>query len=227
MKTLVAWSSGKESAWCLYTLQQGIMKGVEVVGLLTTVNDVYARVAMHAVREELLKAQAEAAGVPLWRVPIPSPCSNEEYEEAMARVIVRARDEGVTAIAFGDVFLEDVRAYREERLRGTGLSPLFPLWRIPTDILAREMIKWGLRARLTCLNPKLLPRSFIGREFDSSFLSDLPPAVDPCGERGEFHTYVYDGPMFRHPVPVLSGERVERDGFLFMDLRLTDAESTS
>jgi uncharacterized protein (TIGR00290 family) len=217
-KALVSWSSGKDSAWTLHVLRQ--RDQVDVVGLLTTVNEVHDRVAMHAVRTELLRAQANAVNVPLWPVPIPSPCSNAEYEAAMAAALARARQTGVTVVAFGDLFLEDIRRYREEKLQGTGITPIFPIWKMPTDILAREMISAALRARLTCIDPKQLPASFAGRAFDQALLSDLPPSVDPCGERGEFHTFAHDGPMFRWPVPVKSGEVVERDGFVFADLLL-------
>lgn len=215
-KALLAWSSGKDSAWALHTLRQ--RGDVEVVGLLTTVNQVYSRVAMHAVRVDLLRAQAEAAGLPLWEAPIPSPCSNEAYEAAMSEAMGRAKAEGVAAVAFGDLFLEDVRRYREERLKGTGISPLFPVWGMPTDALAREMVGAGLRAYLTCVDPRQLSRDFAGRAFDAALLADLPAQVDPCGERGEFHTFACAGPMFRRPVPVQVGEVVEREGFVFADL---------
>lgn len=215
-KILLCWSSGKDSAWTLHVLRQ--RRDVNVVGLLTTINDAHARVAMHAVRVALLEAQAEAVGLALWKVPIPSPCSNQEYETAMGEAIKNALGEGVTGMAFGDLFLEDVRRYREKQLAGTGLTPIFPLWGLPTDALARDMIAAGLRARLTCVDPKQLPASFAGREFDADLVRDLPKGIDPCGERGEFHTFTYDGPMFCHPVPVRSGEIVERDGFVFADL---------
>lgn len=214
-RALLSWSSGKDSAWCLQVLRR--QGEVEVVGLLTTVNEVYGRVAMHAVRVELLTSQAEAAGLPLRQVPIPSPCTNERYEAAMASTIRRAREEGITVMAFGDLFLEDVRRYRVEKLAGTGVTPVFPLWGLPTPQLARDMIAAGLRARITCVDPKQLPPAFAGREFDAALLAELPPGVDPCGERGEFHTCVYDGPMFARPVPIRSGEVVERDGFVFAD----------
>ncbi len=191
---------------------------VEVVGLLTTVNEAHARVAMHAVRIELLEAQSQAVGLPLWPVAIPSPCSNAEYEAAMAGAIERAKAEGITVMAFGDLFLEDIRRYREERLAGSGIEPKFPIWGLPTDKLAREMINGGLRARVTCVDPRQLPKSFAAREFDGEFLADLPSTADPCGERGEFHTFAYDGPMFHYPVAVQTGEVVERDGFIFADL---------
>ena len=168
---------------------------------------------MHAVRVEVLQAQADALGLPLWKIPIPSPCPNEVYERAMGAAVARAVAEGFTHMAFGDLFLEDVRRYREERLAGTGLTPLFPLFGADTAALAREMIAGGLRARITCLNPKVIDRSFAGREFDAALLAELPAGVDPCGERGEFHTFAYAGPMFRHPVPVETGIIVERDGY--------------
>jgi len=215
-KTLLSWSSGKDSAWSLHVLRT--RQDAEVVGLLTTINEAYSRVAMHAVRVELLEAQAKAVGLPLWKIPIPSPCSNAEYEAAMLAAIQRAKAEAIDTFAFGDLFLEEIRRYREECLRGTGISPLFPIWASPTRELVREMIDAGLRARVTCVDPKQLPASFVGREFDAQFLADLPPNVDPCGERGEFHTFAYDGPMFRYPVPVQLGEIVEREGFVFADL---------
>ena len=215
-KALLAWSSGKDSAWALHVLRQ--RGDVEVVGLLTTVNEVHERVAMHAVRTALLQAQAAAAGLPLWPVPIPSPCSNHEYEAAMSAVIQRAQAAGITIMAFGDLFLEDVRHYRETQLASTGITPLFPLWGLPTKELAAHMIRSSLRARLTCIDPKQIAASFAGREFDESLLADLPPGVDPCGERGEFHTFAYAGPMFRHPIPIEQGQIVTRDGFVFADL---------
>jgi uncharacterized protein (TIGR00290 family) len=213
---LLCWSSGKDSAWTLHVLRR--RRDVEVVGLLTTINTEYERVAMHAVRVALLEAQAEAAGLPLWQVPIPNPCSNQEYESAMGDAVRKALAAGITMMAFGDLFLEDVRRYRETQLAGTGLTPIFPIWGLPTDALARDMVAAGLQARLTCVDPKQLPASFAGREFDATLLGELPSSVDPCGERGEFHTFAYDGPMFRHPVPVQTGEIVTRDGFVFADL---------
>ncbi len=217
--TLLAWSSGKDSAWTLHALRQ--RADVDVVGLLTTINQAFDRVAMHAVRRELLAAQAEAVGLPLFTVEIPYPCSNAQYEAAMAAAMERARGDGITAVAFGDLFLEDVRRYREDRMAGSGLTPLFPIWGIPTDALAREMVATGLRARLTCVDPRRLPASFAGRDFDETLLADLAafhPDVDPCGERGEFHSFAYDGPMFSQAVPIRAGEVVERDGFVFADL---------
>ena len=217
-KALLAWSSGKDSAWTLQVLRQ--QGEVDVVGLLTTVNQAFDRVAMHAVRRELLAAQAAAVGLPLRTVEIPHPCSNADYEAAMAAAVERAGADGITAVAFGDLFLEDVRRYREDRMRGSGLTPLFPLWGIPTGALARRMVAAGLRARLTCVDPKTLPAAFAGRDFDDALLADLPAGVDPCGERGEFHSFAYDGPMFERAVPIRTGEVVERDGFVFADLLL-------
>jgi len=216
MKCLVSWSSGKDSAWLVHTLRA---RGeVEIGALLTTVNERAGRVAMHAVRVALLQAQADALGLPLWQVPIPSPCTNAEYERAMGEAVRRAVAEGFTAAAFGDLFLEDVRQYRIDRLAGTGLTPLFPLFGADTHQLARDMVAAGLRARLTAVDPRALAPHFVGREFDAALLADLPPGVDPCGERGEFHTFAYDGPMFARPIPVALGEIVERDGFVFADL---------
>jgi len=217
VKALLAWSSGKDSAWSLHVLRR--QEGVEVVGLLTTVNERFGRVAMHAVRRELLEAQARAAGLPLRAVPIPHPCPNEAYESAMAGALAEARASGIEAVAFGDLFLEDIRRYREERMAPTGLRPLFPLWGRPTRALAEEMIDGGLRARLTCVDARALDAAFAGRAFDRALLSTFPSDVDPCGERGEFHTFAWDGPMFRQPIPVVAGEIVHRDGFVFADLR--------
>ena len=215
-RALLAWSSGKDSAWSLHVLRQ--QGEVEVVGLLTTVNQAFDRVAMHAVRRELLAAQAAAVGLPLTTVEIPYPCSNAQYEAAMAAAMERARGDGVAAVAFGDLFLEDVRRYREDRMHGTGIAPLFPIWGIPTDVLARRMVDAGLRARLTCVDPKKLPPTFVGRDFDAALLADLPAGIDPCGERGEFHSFAYAGPMFERPVPIRNGDVVDRDGFVFADL---------
>ena len=215
IKCLVSWSSGKDSAWMVHVLRQS---GVELGGVLTTVNEVHQRVAMHAVRVELLQAQADALGLPLRQIPIPSPCPNEVYERAMAAAVERAVSEGFTHVAFGDLFLEDIRRYREERLAGTGLTPMFPLFGADTAALARTMVAGGLRARLTCVNPKVVDRRFAGREFDSALLDELPPSVDPCGERGEFHSFAYAGPMFDKPIAIASGAVVERDGFVFADV---------
>ena len=227
MKTLVSWSSGKDSAWMVHTLRQ--RGDVEIGALLTTINEPAQRVAMHAVRVEVLQAQAAALGFPLWMVPIPSPCPNDVYEEAMRQVVARAVREGFTHAAFGDLFLEDIRKYREERLAGSGLTPLFPLFGTDADTpqLARTMIGAGLRARITCLNPNVMDRRFAGREFDAALLDELPPAIDPCAERGEFHTCAYAGPMFNHPVPVETGITVERDGFVFTDLCIIPSASSA
>jgi uncharacterized protein (TIGR00290 family) len=217
MKILLSWSTGKDSAWTLQVLQQECPGAV--AGLLTTTNGTFDRVAMHSVRRELLEAQADAAGLPLTVVPLPWPCSNEEYEQRMAAAIAGFVDAGFTHVAFGDLFLEDVRRYREERLAGSGLAPLFPLWKIQTTAeLAREMMAGGLEARLTCVDPRRLDRSFAGRAFDAAFLEALPEGIDPCGENGEFHTFACAGPMFRHPIDVQVGEVIDRDGFVFADL---------
>ena len=216
MKTLVSWSSGKDSAWMLHVLKQD--PSIEIGGLLTTMNEQFDRVAMHAVRRRLLEAQASAAGVPLRTVQLPWPCSNEQYEERMRAAVAQAVAGGFTHVAFGDLFLEDVRKYREEKLAGTGLTPLFPIWGIPTDQLAAQMVEAGLRSVLTCVNPKHLDRSFAGRQFDRALLKELPAGVDKCGERGEFHSFAWDGPMFRHPVAIEVGDVVDRDGFVFADL---------
>ena len=216
MKTLVSWSSGKDSAWMLHVLKQD--PAIEIGGLLTTMNEQFDRVAMHAVRRRLLEAQAEAAGVPLRTVPLPWPCTNEQYEERMRAAVAQAVAEGFTHVAFGDLFLEDVRKYREEKLAGSGLTPVFPIWGIPTDQLAVQMVQGGLKSVLTCVNPKHLDRSFAGRQFDRALLEDLPAGVDKCGERGEFHSFAWDGPMFNHPVSIAVGEVVDRDGFVFADV---------
>jgi uncharacterized protein (TIGR00290 family) len=214
-RVLLSWSSGKDSAWALHLLRRD--PGIRVCGLLTTLNEEFQRVAMHGTRRSVLEAQARAAGLPLWIVPLPWPCSNEIYEQRMAEVCQRAVNEHIDAVAFGDLFLPDVRTYRETQLKPTGLEPLFPLWQIPTPELAREMIAGGLRARLSCVDSKQLPGSFAGREFDKTLLLDLPPGADPCGERGEFHTCVYAGPMFTAPLTLEAGEVVDRDGFIFAD----------
>ena len=223
-RVLLAWSSGKDSAFALHVLRQ--RDDVEVVGLLTTVNETHDRVAMHAVRRTLLEAQAAAAGLPLTLVRIPHPCSDVAYEAAMGRALEEARASGVVGVAFGDLFLEDIRRYREEKMAGTGLRPLFPLWGRPTAGLAREMLEAGLKARITCVDPRALAGSFAGREFDRPLLADLPAGVDPCGENGEFHTFAWDGPMFGRPVPVRGGEVVARDGFVFADLLPAEEVST-
>jgi uncharacterized protein (TIGR00290 family) len=218
MKILVSWSSGKDSAWMLHTLQQ--QQPGAIAGLLTTVNAAFDRVAMHAVRRTLLEAQAEAAGLQLHTVGLPWPCPNAEYERLMREAVNGFVAGGFTHVAFGDLFLEDVRRYREERLAGTGLTPIFPLWKSkPTHELAREMIDGGVRAVLTCVDPRKLPARFAGQPFDATLLAALPDGVDPCGENGEFHSFVWDGPMFRHRVAARVGEVVERDGFVFADVQ--------
>ena len=224
-KLLLSWSSGKDSAWALHCLQK--RDDYEVAGLLTTLNAVFDRVAMHSTRRALLEAQAKAASLPLYSVPLPWPCSNQQYESAMRLACDAALAEGIEAMAFGDLFLEEVRRYREEKLQGTGLQPVFPVWGLVTRVLAEEMIAAGLRARIVCVDPKKLPAEFAGRDFDADFLRDLPEGVDPCGENGEFHSVVYAGPMFREPIPIESGEVVERDGFIFADVLLVEPVQAS
>jgi uncharacterized protein (TIGR00290 family) len=226
-RVLLSWSSGKDSAWTLHLLRQ--QADVEVVGLLTTFNQAADRVAMHAVRHALVEAQAEATGLPLWPVQLPWPCSNNEYEQRMSAVIGRARDADITHVAFGDLFLEDVRNYRIHQMADTGIEPLFPLWGMPADTpnLARRMLDAGLRAVLTCVDPKQLPESFAGRSYDAALLAELPPGVDPCGERGEFHTFCFGGPMFDREIAVQVGEIITRDGFCFADVLPAFSESSS
>jgi uncharacterized protein (TIGR00290 family) len=218
MKILVSWSSGKDSAWMLHVLRS---EGIgEPAALLTSMNEVAGRVAMHAVRSDVLEAQAGAAGLPLITVPIPSPCPNEVYEARMAAAVAQAAADGFTHVAFGDLFLEDVRRYREDRLAGTGLTPIFPLWGRPTAALAHTMLDGGLEAYLTCVDPRVLPAAFAGRRYDASLLSEFPAGTDPCGERGEFHSCAVAGPMFSRRIDVNVGEILERDGFVFADLTL-------
>jgi uncharacterized protein (TIGR00290 family) len=217
VKILLSWSSGKDSAWTLHVLRRDRVG--EVAGLLTSINEAVARVSMHGVREDVLRAQADATGLPLFTIPLPYPCSNEMYERRLRTAVDAAVAAGFTHVAFGDLFLEDIRRYREERLAGTGLAPLFPLWGRPTAALAREMIAGGLQARVVCLDPRVMPRHCIGAAFDEQLLASLPAGVDPCAERGEFHTCATAGPMFARPIPVDNGDVVERDGFLFGDLR--------
>lgn len=217
-RVLLSWSSGKDSAWTLHVLRQD--STAEVVGLLTTVNTEHNRVAMHAVRREVLEAQARAVGLPLHVIPLPWPCSNEVYEARMRRALEEALARGVTHVAFGDLFLEDIRAYREKQMAGSGLDPLFPIWREPTDALSRRMVASGLEAVLTCVDPKQLSASFVGRRYDQALLNELPASVDPCGEKGEFHTCVLNGPGFREPLRARVGEILSRDGFAFADVVL-------
>ncbi len=215
-KTWLSWSTGKDSAWALHQIQaQG---KYDVVGLFTTVNETFDRVAMHAVRRTLLEVQAAATGLRLCVIPLPWPCSNQQYEATMVRTWTAAIESGVEAIAFGDLFLQDVRQYRVDLLKGTGLEPIFPLWQSPTRTLAELMIRSGIQAKLTCVDPKHLGADFAGREFDVELLRDLPLNVDPCGENGEFHSFVYAGPMFAYPLKVAVGEVTERDGFVFADI---------
>jgi uncharacterized protein (TIGR00290 family) len=212
----LSWSSGKDSAWALHILRQ--TPGVAVVALITTINESADRVAMHAVRRELVEAQAERTNLPLWAVDLPWPCSNEVYEELMADTCRRARSQHIEAIAFGDLFLDDIRRYRERQLQPVGLEPLFPLWQIPTLELARSMIDAGTKAKVTCIDAAKLDRSYVARDYDTEFIRDLPPGIDPCGENGEFHTFVYDAPVFSRPIDIEPGAIVEREGFVFADL---------
>jgi uncharacterized protein (TIGR00290 family) len=215
-KALIAWSSGKDSAWALHEARQS--GEYEIVGALTTVNEKFGRVAMHGVREELLKAQLDAIGLAPTIVPIPFPCPNEIYEARMAAALASAKAAGVTHVIFGDLFLEDIRAYRESQMAGSGITPGFPLWARPTDALARAMIEGGLKTYVVTVDLKAMPKHFAGRSFDGDFLADLPAGVDPCGERGEFHTCVLAGPMFKRTIAARVGEVVEREGFAFADL---------
>ncbi len=216
-KTLLAWSSGKDSAWTLHVLRE--RGDVEVVGLLTTIETAGRRVSMHETPEELLDAQAEAVGLPVWKVEIPWPCPNDDYEAAMGEAMNRARQEGIVQVAFGDLFLADIREYRVAQMRDTGIEPIFPLWQMDTAELARTMVTAGLKAIVTCVDVKQAPADLAGRHFDMQMLNDLPPTVDPCGERGEFHTFAWDGPMFSRPVPVDAGERTLDKGFSRVGLR--------
>jgi len=219
-RILLSWSGGKDSAWALHLLRR--QGQYEVVALLTTVNEKFRRIAIHGTREELLDLQADAAGLPLWKVDLPFPCTNADYESRMAAVCVRAVAEGLYGIAFGDLFLEDIRAYRIAKLAGTGLEPIFPVWTpdlgISTAQLADQMLAAGLRARLTCVDPRSLDSSFAGRTFDAELLASLPATVDPCGERGEFHTFAFAGPMFSRTISVERAQTVERDNFIYADL---------
>jgi uncharacterized protein (TIGR00290 family) len=221
-KVLLSWSSGKDSAWTLHVLRQ--RNDVEIVGLLTTMNEQFHRVAMHSTRQVLVRAQAKAVGLPLWEIPLPWPCSNEEYERAMGQACAQAIQQGITGIAFGDLFLEDVRKYREDRLRGTGLHPIFPVWGWDTRKLIDEMLEEGLRARIVCVDPKKLPAHFAGQDISKELVAQFPQGVDPCGENGEFHTFVHAGPVFSAAIPIQSGEVVTRDGFVFADVLLSTRE---
>jgi len=215
-KILLSWSSGKDSAWTLHLLRQ--RPDIQIAALVTTFNSEANRVAMHAVRRVLVETQAEQTGLPLWAVELPWPCSNLDYEERMRTVCQRATAEGITAIAFGDLFLQEIRDYRVRQLQGSGLEPLFPVWQIPTEQLGRDMIAAGVKAKITCVDPSKLAKSFAGRDYNLGLLQTLPPDIDPCGENGEFHTFVYDAPVFSRPIGVQTGEVVERSGFVFADL---------
>ncbi|MBI5889229.1 MAG: adenine nucleotide alpha hydrolase [Nitrosomonadales bacterium] len=216
--TWLSWSSGKDSAWALHVLRQSADH--EVTGLFTTVNATFGRVAMHAVRVELLRRQAQAVGLPLYLIEIPYPCSDAQYAAAMTDFVARARADGVQCMAFGDLYLQDVRRYREERMQGTGIEAVFPLWEKPTRALLEEMLAGGLRACLTCVDPRVLPDGFAGKELTAALLASMPSGIDPCGENGEFHSFVFAGPMFSEPLDIEMGEVVERDGFVFADCRL-------
>lgn len=224
-KTWLSWSSGKDSAWALHVLRQS--DEYETTGLFTTVNSAFGRVAMHAVRVELLLQQAQAVGLPLYLVEIPYPCSDEQYAAVMADFVARAGSEDVRCMAFGDLFLLDVRRYREERMQGTGIEAVFPLWGKPTRELLAEMLAGGLRACLTCVDPRVLPAEFAGRELTAEMLDSLPSSIDPCGENGEFHTFVFDGPMFTRPLDIEMGEVVTRDGFVFADCWLREPKGST
>jgi len=215
-KTLLSWSSGKDSAWTLHVLHQ--QQDIEVIGLFCTFNEKFERGAMHAVRNELISQQAERAGLPLQLIPIPFPCSDSEYKTIMGNFIEQVKSQKIDTIAFGDLFLEDIRSYRESSLAETGIKPLFPLWGMPTDKLSKEMVNNGLCAKITCIDPKRLSPDFAGHEYDNAFLEQIPDTVDPCGENGEFHSFAYDGPMFKSKVNICVGETVTRDGFVFTDL---------
>ncbi len=217
-KALIAWSTGKDSAWALH--QARLRDEYEIVGALTTITGNFDRVSMHGVRREILDAQLAAAKLPLIPVMIPFPCPNEIYEARMSEAVKAAREQGVTKIIFGDLFLEDIRGYREEKLRGTGIEPAFPLWNMPTAQLAREMIAGGLKARVVTLDPRRVPRELAGKSFDEELLAALPPGVDPCAENGEFHTCVVGGPMFANDISIKAGRITQRDGFVFADLML-------
>ena len=215
-RTLLSWSSGKDSAWALHVLRQD--PEIDLAGLFTVVNAKHQRVAMHAVRRRLLEMQAEAVGLPLRVLEIPDPCSDQQYRDVMGALVDESIAEGVACMAFGDLFLRDVRDYREKQLRGTGIVPLFPLWNRPTDKLANEMLAAGLRAFITSVDPRKVPGRWVGRQWSRELLDELPEGIDPCAENGEFHTVVVDGPMFRHPIQVRMGQTVERDGFCFADV---------
>ncbi len=217
----MSWSSGKDSAWALYKLQKN--PEIDLAGLFCTVNEKFERVAMHGVRVELLKKQANNIGLPLKIIEIPYPCNNDDYERIMGKFVKRAKNNAIECFAFGDLFLKDIREYREEKLKDSGIEPIFPLWGIPTDTLAKEMIDSGVKTIITCIDPKKIPEEFIGKEFNKDFLQALPAKIDPCGENGEFHSFVFDGPMFKKPIEVIVGEIVHRDNFIFADIKLNSS----
>lgn len=224
-RVLLSWSSGKDCAWALHVLRQ--QADIEVVGLFSTVNEEFERVAMHAVRNELVKLQADSVGLPVELIPIPYPCSNDAYERIMAEFIQRVKAQGIDSIAFGDLYLEDIRQYREDKLAGTGITPIFPLWGMATDALSKTMVEAGHRAIITCIDPAKMPAELAGHEYNAAFLQQLPAAVDPCGENGEFHSFAFDGPMFKQPVNLQVGETVTRDGFIFTDILPTHGTDPS
>lgn len=215
-KTMLSWSSGKDSAWTLQVMRQD--PDVVVDGLFCTINEKFDRVAMHAVRVALLQKQADSVGLPIQLIPIPNRCSNADYAKIMTTFVANEGERGVECFAFGDLFLEDIREYREKSLSGTGITPIFPIWGFDTRVLSTTMLDSGLRAQITCVDPSQLAAEFSGREYDASFLSDLPPGVDPCGENGEFHSFAFDGPMFGHTINIKIGETTTRDNFVFTDL---------
>jgi len=215
VRTLMSWSSGKDSAWALYKLQQN--PDIDVVGLFCTVNKEFDRVAMHGVRVELLKMQAKSIGLPLQIIELPFPCNNDDYEKIMGEFVENAKQDQIESFAFGDLFLEDIRRYREDNLKGTGISAIFPIWGASTTSLSKEMIHSGLRTVITCIDPKQTPKEFIGKEYDADFLAALPKTVDPCGENGEFHSFVFDGPMFDKKIAIIRGDIVQRGDFIFAD----------
>ena len=220
----MSWSSGKDSAWALYKLQNN--PEIDLVGLFCTVNKKFDRVAMHGVRVELLQKQADSIGLPLEIIEIPYPCSNIDYEKIMGKFVKKAKQDKIEHFAFGDLFLEDVRNYREEKLKDSGIKAIFPIWGTPTNELSREMINSGLRTVITCINPRQTPKEFIGKEFDDSFLDSLPETIDPCGENGEFHSFVFDGPMFKEQINIVVGDIVQRDDFIFADVLLENTQIT-
>lgn len=215
-KVLVSWSSGKDSAWTLYVLQQD--PNIDVVGLFCTVNQMFERVTMHGVRVDLLKQQAQSTNIPLHMISIPHPCDHREYIKAMTSFFLEIKKMGVECLAFGDLFLKNVREYRENLLKDTGITPIFPLWGISTKMLSRQMIAAGLKAVITCIDPKRIPMTFAGREYDESFLHDIPEDVDPCGEYGEFHSFAFEGPIFQYPIKINLGETIYRKGLYFTDV---------